>query len=66
MRNTYRISVAKPEGDRPLGIPRHRWVNNVEVDLGEIEGSGTDNIDLAQDRDWWRDVVNTVMNLWDP
>jgi hypothetical protein len=62
-RNTYRILVGKPEGNRPLGRPRRRWVDNIRMDLGEIGGDGVDGVDLAQDRDQWRALVNTVMNL---
>jgi hypothetical protein len=62
-RNTYRILVGKPEGKRPLGRPRRRWVDNIKTDLREIGWDGVDWIDLAQDRDQWRAVVNTVMNL---
>jgi hypothetical protein len=47
----------------PLGRPRHRWVNNIKMDLREIRWDGMDWIDLAQDRDQWRALVNTVMNL---
>jgi hypothetical protein len=61
--NAYRILVGKPEGKRPLESPRHRWVDNNKIDLREIEGGGTDWIDLAQDSDQWRSLVNTVMNL---
>jgi hypothetical protein len=50
-RNAYRILVGKPEGKRPLGRPRRRWVHNIRMDLGEIEWNGVDWIDLAQDRD---------------
>jgi hypothetical protein len=57
-RNACRILVGKPEGKRPLGRPRRRW-----VDLREIGWGGMDSIDLAQDRDYWRTLVNTVMNL---
>jgi hypothetical protein len=57
-RNVYRILVGKPDGKRPLGRPRHRWVDNIKMDL-----RGMDWIDLAQDRDQWRARVNTVMNL---
>jgi hypothetical protein len=48
---------------RPLGRPRRRWVNNIKMDLGEIGWDGMDWIDLAQDRDQWRALVNAVMNL---
>jgi hypothetical protein len=62
-RNAYRILVGKPEGKRLLGIPRRRWVDNIKMDLGEIGWDGRDWIELAQDRDQWRAVVNMVMNL---
>jgi hypothetical protein len=62
-RNVYRILVGKPEGKRPLGRPRRRWVDNITMDLREIGGDGMDWIDLAQDRDRWRACVNAVMNL---
>jgi hypothetical protein len=55
--------VGKLEGKRPLGWPRHRWVDNIGMDLGEIEWSGSDWIDLAQDRNRWRALVNSVLNL---
>jgi hypothetical protein len=55
--------VGKPEGKRLLGRPRRRWVDNIKMDLGEIGWNGVDWIDLAQDRDRWRALVNTVMNL---
>jgi hypothetical protein len=64
--NAYRIFVGKPEGKRPLGRPRRRWVDNIKMDLREIGWDGVDWIDLAQDRDQWRAVVNTVMNLLVP
>jgi hypothetical protein len=60
----YRILVGKPEGKRPLGRPRRRWVDNNKTRyLREIGWDGMDWIDLAQDRDQWRALVNTVMNL---
>jgi transposase len=59
----YRILVGKPEGKRPLGRPRRRWVDNIKMDLREIGWVGMDWLDLAQDMDQWRDLVNTVMNL---
>jgi hypothetical protein len=62
-RNAYRLLVGKPEGKRPLGRPRHRWEDNVRINLREIGWAGMDWIDLAQDRDQWRVLVNTVMNL---
>jgi hypothetical protein len=61
--NAYRIMVGKPEGKRPLGRPRRRWVNNIKIDLRDIGWDGVDWIGLAQDRDKWRALVNTVMNL---
>jgi hypothetical protein len=62
-RNAYRILVGKPGGKRPLGRPRRRWVDNVKIDLTEIGWDGMDWIDLAQDTDQWRALVNTVMSL---
>jgi hypothetical protein len=55
--------VGKPEGKRPVGTPRRRWVDSINMDLGDIGGGGMDWIDLAQDRDRWRALVKTVMNL---
>jgi hypothetical protein len=55
--------VGKPEGKRPLGRPRRRWVDNIKMDLREIGWDDMDWIDLAQDRDQWRALVNKVMNL---
>jgi hypothetical protein len=55
--------VAKPEGKRPIVRPRRRWVDNIKIDLREIGWDGMDWIDLAQDRDQSRALVNTVMNL---
>jgi hypothetical protein len=62
-RNAYRILVGKPEGKRPLGRPIRRWVHNTKMDLREIGWDGVDWIDLDQDRDQWRALVKTVMNL---
>jgi hypothetical protein len=62
-RNAYRILVVKPEGKRPLGRPRRRWVDNIKMRLRGIVWNGMDWIDLVQDRDQWRTLVNTVMNL---
>jgi hypothetical protein len=65
-RNAYRLLVGKPEGKRPLGRPRRRWVDNIRIDLGEMEWGDVDWIDLAKDRNRWRAVVNSVLNLWVP
>jgi hypothetical protein len=58
--------VGKPEGKRPLGRPRRRWVNNIKMDLREIGWDGVDWIYLAQDRDQLRALVNSVLNLLVP
>jgi hypothetical protein len=65
-RNAYRISVGKPEGNRPLGRSRHRWMDNIRIDVGEIGWDGVDWIDVAQNRDQWRALVDMVMDLWVP
>jgi hypothetical protein len=65
-RNTYRILGEKPEGKRPLRRHRRRWVNNIKMDLKEIGWVGMDWIDVAEDRDQCRDLLNTVMNLQVP
>jgi hypothetical protein len=62
-RNAYRILVGKPEGKKPLGRPRRRWLDKVKMDHRETGLGDVDWIDLAQDRDQWRALVNTVMNL---
>jgi hypothetical protein len=62
-RNACRILVGKPEDKRPLRRPRHRWGDNIKMDLRDIGWDGMDWIGLAQDRDQWRALVNTVMNL---
>jgi hypothetical protein len=62
-RNAYRILVANPERKRPLGRPRRRCVDNIKMDLREREWEGMDWINLAQDGDQWRALVNAVMNL---
>jgi hypothetical protein len=61
-RKTYRILVGKPEGKRPLGRPRRRWVD-IKLDLTEMGWGDTNWLDLVQDRDQWRALVNTIMNL---
>jgi len=65
-RSTYRKLVRKPEGKRPLGRPRHRWEDNIKIDLQEVGCKGMDWIKLAQDRDRWRALVNVVMDLQVP
>jgi hypothetical protein len=62
-KNAYRISVGKPERKRPLGRPRRRWVDNIKMDLSNMGCGGMHWIDLSQDRNQWRALVNTVMNL---
>jgi hypothetical protein len=62
-RNAYRILMGKPEGKRPLGRPRRRWVDHIKMDLREIGWDGVDWIDRAQDRNQWRALVSTVLNL---
>jgi len=62
-RGVYRVLVGKPEGKRPLGRPRCRWEDNFKIDLQEVRCGGMNWIELAQDRDRWRALVNTVMNL---
>jgi hypothetical protein len=65
-RNVCRLLVGKPEGKRPLGRPRHRWIDNIKMDLLETGLSVVDWIGLAQDRYRWRALVNSVMHLWVP
>jgi hypothetical protein len=62
-RGAYRVLVGRPEGRRPLGRPRPRWGEGIKVDLKEVGWVGMDWIDMAQDRNRWRVLVNTVMNL---
>jgi hypothetical protein len=62
-KNAYRLLVGKPEGKRPLGRPRRRWVDNIKLDLGEVGWGDVDWIGLAQDRNMWRALVNSVLNL---
>jgi hypothetical protein len=62
-RNVYRLLVGKPEGKRPLGRPRHRWIHNIKMELLEIGLSVVKRIGLAQDRYRWRALVNAVMNF---
>jgi hypothetical protein len=65
-RGVYKVLVGKPEGKRPLGRPRRRWVDNIRMDLQEKGCGYVDWIGLAQDRDRWRTVVSAVMNLGVP
>ena len=62
-RGVYRVLVGKPGGKRPLGRPRRRWEDNIKMDLQEVGCGSMDWIELAQDRDRWRSLVNAVMNL---
>jgi len=59
----YTVLVGKPEGRRPLGRPRHRWEDNIKIDLQEVGCGDMDWIELAQDRDRWWALVTAVMNL---
>ena len=61
-KGVYRVLVGKPEGRRPLGRPRRRWVDNIKMDLEEVGCGGMDWIGLTQDRDSWRTLVSAVMN----
>jgi hypothetical protein len=65
-RNEYRLLVGKPEGKRPLGRPRRRWIDNIKMDLLEIGVTVVDWVCLAQDKYRWRALVNSVMNLQVP
>jgi hypothetical protein len=64
-RGVYRVLDGKLDGKRPLGRPRHRWEDNIKIDLQGV-GWGMDWIELAQDRDRWRALVKAVLNLWVP
>ena len=65
-RGVYRVLVGKPEGKRPLGRPRRRWVDNIRLDLQEVGCGYVDWIGLAQDSVGWRTLVSAVMNLLVP
>ena len=62
-RGVHRVLVGKLEGKRPLGRPRRRWEDNIKMDLQEMGGGYGDWMELAQDRDRWRALVNTAVNL---
>jgi hypothetical protein len=62
-RKAYRLLLGKPEKKRPLGRPRRKWVDNIRMDLGEVGWGDVDWIDLAKDRNRWRALVNSVLNL---
>jgi len=62
-RGVHRVLVGKPEGKRPLGRPRRRWEDNIKMNLQEVGGGCGNWMELAQDTDRWRALVNTVMNL---
>jgi hypothetical protein len=62
-KNAYRILVGRPEGKRPLGRPRHRWVDNIKIYQRDTGWGGMDWIDVVQSKDQWRVLVNIAMNL---
>jgi len=63
-RGIYRVLVGKPEGKRPLRRPRHKWEDNIKMDLKDVRCCCMDWINLAQDRDRWQTLVNAIMKLW--
>jgi hypothetical protein len=65
-RGVHRVLVEKPEGKKPLGRPRHRWEDNIKMDLQELGGDRGDWMELAQDRDRWRALVDTVRDFQVP
>jgi len=65
-RGVYLVLFGKPEGKRPLGRPRRRWEDSIKMDLQEVGCEGMDWIELVQDRESWRALVNVVMNFWVP
>jgi len=65
-RGIYRVLVGKTEGKRPLWRRRHKWEDNIKMDIQEVGCWGMNCIELSQDRDRWRALVNAVMNLWVP
>ena len=65
-RGVHKVLVGKPDGKRSLGRPRHRWKENINMDLNEVGRGCGDWMELAQDRDRWRGLVSTVMNFGVP
>ena len=65
-RSALKILIGKPTGKRPLGMPRHRWEDNIRMDLKEICINASNWVDSAQDRVYWRTLVNATLNLWVP
>ena len=65
-RGVHRVLVGKPEEKRPLGRPRHRWEENIKMDLQEVRCGYMDWMEVAQERDRWQALVNVVINLWVP
>jgi hypothetical protein len=65
-RVTYRVFMSRSERKRSLGRPRHRWENKIKIDLQEVGQRGTERIDVVQDRDRWRALVNAIMNFQVP
>ena len=65
-RSAFKILTGKPTGKRPLGRPRRRWEDNIRMDLEEISINAGNWVDSAQDRDYWRALVNAALNLWVP
>jgi hypothetical protein len=63
MTNAHKIFGGNPEGKRPHGRPKHRWEDNIK-DIKEVAWEGVDWLHLAQDKDWWQALVNSVMKLW--
>jgi len=63
LRGVYSVLVGKPEGKRPLGRPRRRCEDNIKMDLQDVRCKGMDWIELAEDGNWWRALVNAVMNF---
>ena len=63
LRGVHRVLVGRPEGKRPLGRPRRRWEDNIKMNMQEVGGAGGGRMELAQDRDRWRALVNMVMNF---